>query len=82
MVEVEVEVRKCGCDSAAEGGGEAMGGEEVEDGVFRTSGVLDDREDTGDRTTEVGCVEGHCYVDYIVVAFFPISERRRFLKLW
>lgn len=36
-MEVEVEVRKCGCDSVVEGGGEAVGGEEVEDGVFRTS---------------------------------------------
>lgn len=48
MVEVEIEVRESGCDSVAERGGEAVGGKEVEDCVFRASGVLDDGEDSGD----------------------------------
>lgn len=45
---MEVEVRESGGDCVAEGGGETMGCEKMEDEVFRAGGVLDDGEYTGD----------------------------------
>lgn len=55
VVKAEMEVRESGGD----GGVEVMemvvkgGGEEVEEGVFRAGGVLEDGEDGGDGATEV-----------------------------
>lgn len=51
---MEVEVRESCGDCAAKGGGETMGGEKMEDDVFRAGGVLNDGEYTGDRATEIG----------------------------
>ena len=57
-----------------------MGGEKMEDDVFRAGGVLNDGEYTGDRATEIGGIQGHCYVDSCVIAFFSISKCLGFLE--
>ncbi|KAJ8621197.1 hypothetical protein MRB53_029726 [Persea americana] len=62
VVEAEVEVREGVEDGVAELGA-AVGGEEVEDDVFRAGGVLEDGEDAGDGAAEVEGVEGHGDVD-------------------
>ena len=53
-----------------------MSGDEVEDYVFRTGGVLEDGEDSGYGATEVGGIERHCDVNYrrIVVVAVEVVE--------
>ena len=48
------------------GGG---GDDEVEVNVFRAGSVLEDGENRGHGTAEVGGVEGHCHVDSIIGAY-------------
>lgn len=68
-------VRECGGDCASEVGS-AVSGDEVEDYVFRTGGVLEDGEDSGYGATEVGGIECHCDVNYrrIVAVVVEVVE--------
>lgn len=63
VVEVEFQVRECGGDDAAEVFPAVVRGDEMEDDVLGTRGVLENGEDACDRAPEVGGVQGHGDVD-------------------
>lgn len=87
-VEVEAEVGEGGANGFTEVGVVLRNSEEVENGVFRTGGVLEDGEDGGDGAAEVGggVIECHGDVDIggIVVwrcAGIAVAECRGFMEL-
>lgn len=64
-VEPKIEVRKGGDDGGVKVPEVSVDGEEVEEHVFRASGVLENGENGGDGAPEVrgGIVKSHGYVD-------------------
>ncbi|KAI8018192.1 hypothetical protein LOK49_LG04G01063 [Camellia lanceoleosa] len=70
VVEAEVEGREGLGNGEAEeavvAGGGGGGGDEVEVGVFRAGGVLEDGENGGHGAAEVRGVKGHCHVYCII----------------